>query len=137
MLVVQAVVEKTELAIATAVLMWAQFIGMAVFVSVAQTIFVSTLKTALQDFAPSVDAGRAIEAGATAFAASVPAEIRPGVLKAYSKAITSTSYLGVALSTLALIASIGVWNTRVEMKIKNTAPVAEKSTIEGDKGLKV
>ena len=97
--------------------MWSQFMGSAVFVSAAQTVFIERLKTSIGELLPELDAEAVVRNGATAFIASVSADLKPAALEAYSHAIASTNYLGMTLALMALVASFGVWNTRVEIKL--------------------
>ena len=109
--------------------MWAQFLGSSVNLTIAQNIFVSLVRNALHKYAPTVDASAAIEAGATAFAASVSGDVRPGVLKAYNHAIINVFYLGLTLSAAALLAAFGVSRDQVDAK----AAMKKSSDADGPK----
>ncbi|KAL4778009.1 major facilitator superfamily domain-containing protein [Aspergillus varians] len=81
-----------DIAIGTAIVMFAENLSAAVFVSVGQNVFTNQLKRNVQAYAPGVDAGRLIEGGAT-----------EAVLFAYNRALTQTFYVGVALSCIGVL----------------------------------
>jgi hypothetical protein len=124
-------VAEVEVATATSIVIWIQFLGMGTMISAAQAIFLSLLKTNFRERLPQLDAGEAIRAGATAFIDSVPADLRQSVVEAYSDAIAGTNYLGLALAAASVVASIGVWNTKVggkaEAKQEHTETVVGAS----------
>jgi hypothetical protein len=109
-------VAKTRIATVTAIVMWSQFFGGAVFLAVAQAVFVSLLRSSLHIYAPSLDASVVIGAGATGYVSVVPQQYRHSVLQAYDRAITSTFYLGLAVTACALITCVGVGMLKVDVK---------------------
>jgi hypothetical protein len=106
-------VAEVEVATATSIVIWIQFLGMSTMISAAQAIFLALVKTNFQKHLPQLDAAEAIRAGATAYIDSAPADLRASVVKVYSDAIAGTNYLGLALAAASVVASIGVWNTKV------------------------
>lgn len=133
-LVVQSAIPKVEMATGTSIVVWCQFFGGAVFLSIAQVVFISALRTAFHDWVPDLDVSKAIDGGATAFMASLPEEQREDVLQAYNQAITRTFYLGLALAAASLLTSIGIWTARVETSLgKKTETVEEAAVIETSK----
>ena len=108
--------------------MWSQFFGGAIILTLAQTVFVNLLKSALHSYVPSLDAGRIISAGATGYAAVVPKEYRTDVEQAYNKAIVHTFYLGVAVAAISLITSLGLGalkaNTSTKTETTRSKPAA-------------
>ncbi|RMZ86050.1 hypothetical protein DV737_g147, partial [Chaetothyriales sp. CBS 132003] len=121
-LVVQSAVPKAKISSGTAMVMWSQFFGMALFLSVAQTIFVHVLKTALHEYAPSLDATAVSNAGATAFSSVVPPEYHKAVKRAYGKGVANTFYLGLALSLGAFITSFGAGALKVDTAKSTDGP---------------
>jgi hypothetical protein len=117
LLVVQSAIPKTEMATGTSILVWCQFLGGSVFLTLAQVVFSSILRSALRQYVPGLDANAAIESGATAFIASVPPEMHDDVLLAYNKAITQTFYLGIGCAAAGTLTCIGIWNSKVEASI--------------------
>lgn len=87
---IQANLPKHQMAIGTALIGFGQNLGAAVFVSLAQTIFVNLLRPALATFAPEVDAEKIIRVSATSFRTFVPESSVPKVIMAYCKTLTTT-----------------------------------------------
>lgn len=92
---VQANLPKDELSIGTALVVFSQNFGASVFVSLAQTTFENTLRPALQQNAPELDAGLVANLGATTFRQAIPQTSVPHVILAYNKALTTT-FVGFA-----------------------------------------
>jgi hypothetical protein len=79
------------IAIGTALVVFCQYFGGAVFVALGQTAFINRLSSSLQVYAPEVDAQTIIDAGATAAIRSlVPKASIDGVLTSYNHALTNT-----------------------------------------------
>ena len=97
---IHANVSKHQMAVGTALLGFGQNLGAAVFVSLAQTIFVNSLRPALATFAPDVDAEKVISVGATSYKTVVSKSSVPEVILAYNKALTTTF---VSLLTLGVL----------------------------------
>ncbi|RMZ87331.1 hypothetical protein DV736_g5441, partial [Chaetothyriales sp. CBS 134916] len=138
-LVVQSSVAKPKISTGTAMVLWSQFFGMALFLSVAQTVFVHVLKTALHEYAPSLDATVVSNAGATGFASVVPPEYHKAVERAYAKGVANTFYLGLALSLGAFISSFGTGTLKVDMAqlkdgVKPKGDAAKDTKTEEDAG---
>ncbi|KAL4814990.1 major facilitator superfamily domain-containing protein [Aspergillus spinulosporus] len=93
-----------DIAIGTAIVMFLENLSAAVFVSVGQNVFSNQLKTNVQIYAPSVDAARLIDGGATEVRNLVTDEtVYQAVLRAYNKALTQTFYVGVGLSCIGIV----------------------------------
>ncbi|KAK7420979.1 hypothetical protein QQZ08_010152 [Neonectria magnoliae] len=100
---------KPELiSIATAVLVFSQTFGGAVFVSISNVIFHGQLKSELQDRLPHLDANAIIEAGATGVSKAVSANDLPGALAAYAKGVDAVFYLAVAASCVMFMSAWGM-----------------------------
>ena len=97
--------KPTEISIAMSLLMFTQFIGTAVFLVIANTIFTQSLKSELASEAPNVNAEAIIDAGATAFRQFVSPADLPGVLLAYSNSIDRVFYLVAASGVLGFATS--------------------------------
>lgn len=90
-------------------------------VSVAQNVFTNQLKANLGEYAPAVDAGAIVSAGATELQRQVPEELYQAVQFAYNKALDQTFYVGVALSCLGLVGVLGLeWISVKEKKVKHS-----------------
>ena len=75
---------------ATSQVFFFQYLGGTIFLALAETIFTSSLRSALHHDAPGVDAQRVIDAGAAAVRSVVTKADLPGVLQAYNHAIVDT-----------------------------------------------
>lgn len=72
---------------ATSQVFFCQYLGGTIFLAIAQTLFTSGLRSALNRDAPGVDAEHIINVGASAVRSAVSPADLPGVLKAYNHAI--------------------------------------------------
>lgn len=88
--VVQAALTGDEVAIGTSLLAFVQYLGAAIFISGANSLFSNKLIAALRSLAPDIDAADVLKSGAAELMKVVPAGYEPQILLAYSKAITST-----------------------------------------------
>jgi len=87
---VQFNVPANLISVGTALVVFTQFFGSAVFIAFAQTAFTNSLGPALREYAPNVTAKFVIDTGATNLRDVIPADALEGVLMAYSKALTNT-----------------------------------------------
>lgn len=87
---IQANLPRHQMAIGTALIGFSQNLGASIFVSLAQTVFVNSLRPALAAFAPDVDAEKVISVGATSFRTVVSESSVPEVILAYNQALTAT-----------------------------------------------
>jgi len=95
---------EAEVAIGTAIVVFSQFFGGAVFVSLGQTVFLNRLAPALAKFEPTVSAASLIEVGATSVRSAVSKSQLEGVLKAYNLALTQT-FVSLSFSQLKACSS--------------------------------
>ncbi|KAI8632696.1 putative efflux pump [Xylariaceae sp. FL1651] len=103
---VQAVLDPADVPVGTAVMVFVQTIGGALFTSVGQNVFSNTLVTQLVKNVPSVDPKTVIAAGAANFRHVLDANILPSVVLAYSNAITTAFIVGAALSVSTVFGSV-------------------------------
>ncbi|KAI0127010.1 major facilitator superfamily-domain-containing protein [Xylariales sp. AK1849] len=97
--------------------MFMQF-GNAVAISISQTIFRNRLPQLLAQYAPDVDVGAVLGAGATEVRGVVTSDQLPGLLIAYNKAVTSMFYLPIASAALAFLAGFNLPWDRIETQKK-------------------
>ncbi|KAI0449664.1 major facilitator superfamily domain-containing protein [Xylaria acuta] len=122
----QVAVSPREVAPATAFIVWCQYIGPTVFLTLYNVLFDAGLRSELQSQAPNVDVEAIIYAGATEFRKIVSAQDLPKVLLAYSTSIDYTFYLGAAAGVVALVAPLGMgWK---DIRKKEEAPPVIQST---------
>lgn len=117
-----------------AFVVWSQYIGPTVFLSIFNTIFQTSLLSQLPKQAPNTNASAVIEAGASAFRSVVPQEDLHGVLVAYSNSLDHVFYLIAALGCVAFFAAFGMgWN---DIRQKPAPPKAkeEPSSSTSDNG---
>ncbi len=82
-----------------------------------QTAFANLLRRSLTQYAPEVDQEIVVEAGATNYAANVPASQLGDVLLAYNKAITMTYYLAVASAAAAVVTAMAIGTAKSNKKV--------------------
>ncbi|KAF7564117.1 hypothetical protein G7046_g60 [Stylonectria norvegica] len=113
---------KPELvSIATAILVFSQTFGGAMFITFANVIFNARLKDELASRLPNVDTQSIIDAGATGLRQATSAANVPAVIAAYAKAVDATFYLAVGAAFAMFVFSWGIgWKD-----IRKKAPVKE------------
>jgi hypothetical protein len=119
---------KEEIPIVNALVVFAQNLGGAVFLSLDQIIFGSGLRHYLEIYAPEVNPRVVIAAGAIGIRGVVPAASLPGVLLAYSKSFDRVMYLATGAAGGAILAAFGMrW-----MNIKKKANEEKVETSAAD-----
>ncbi|RWA04262.1 hypothetical protein EKO27_g10842 [Xylaria grammica] len=109
----QAAVTPREIAPATAFLVWCQYIGPTIFLTLFNVAFDEGLRRQLHVHAPSVDAEAIILAGATEFRRIVSAQDLPSVLVAYATALDYTFYIGAGAGVVSWAAGWGMgWHKK-------------------------
>ncbi|KAL8756670.1 MAG: hypothetical protein Q9184_004429, partial [Pyrenodesmia sp. 2 TL-2023] len=93
----------------TALIMFSQTVGGAVFVSVAQNVFTNELLKELRQTVPQIDAGLITSVGATAIRQAVPERLLHAVVRAYNGGIVTSFYVGVALAVLSAIGAASLY----------------------------
>lgn len=102
MIIVQSSLPAGDIPTATAINMFSQTLGGAVFISIAENLFSNHLLTNMLKNVPPMVAKQVQEAGATGIRDVVPPTWLPGVLSAYSDAITYCFYPGVGMASCAI-----------------------------------
>lgn len=120
MVSVQASLDHADVAIGTAIMMFAQTLGGALFICVAQNVFQNKLVSNL--VASGLNPLDIIKYGATGFSKAIKPELVPVVREAYNGAVTNTFYVATALGALSLLGSVLVpWNSVKGKKIEMAA----------------
>lgn len=101
--VVQQKLPLSKISVGSSMVLFCQFFGGALFLALAETDFSNSLVPALQEYAPGVNSTAIFNVGATGVRSVVSSDDLPGVLKAYSTAITNTFVSG---ANFFLISSI-------------------------------
>lgn len=104
----QTVLKPLDVPVGIACVQFAQYLGPAVFISVAQTIFTSRLKLDVARYAPTVDVHSLDNVGLSEISRVISGGNLSGVLMGYDKAVSQIFYLPVALSCLGLFGSLGM-----------------------------
>jgi hypothetical protein len=107
-LAIQNNLSPQEIPVGMSLLMFSQNFGAALFISLAQTIFSSTLVHELPIAAPGIDVQAVINAGASSFRAVVSKALLPGVLLAYDQAISHVFYLATGAGVAAFVVCWGM-----------------------------
>ena len=95
---VQNTLQPKEIPTATAMIMFGQTFGGALFLSFADTIFTNSLRSLLTTEVPGVNVGKVVNAGAYEFRKVVPRAALPGVLRVYSISVDRVFYMCVGLA---------------------------------------
>ncbi|OQE41981.1 hypothetical protein PENCOP_c004G09042 [Penicillium coprophilum] len=123
MIVAQTALKAEDIPSGTAIVMFAQTLGGAIFVSVGQNVFQNQLVQNLAHYAPEEDAAKLISAGATMLRSIVSGDALHQVLIAYNAAIVQTFYVAVAMGALSLVGPIFVEWLSVKGKKVEVVPV--------------
>jgi hypothetical protein len=125
-------------AIATALVVLAQNLGPAVFLSLAQVVFSSGLQSELARHAPGVDVQQIVRAGAAGVRGlGLEGVVLRGVLEGYCRAIVRVMYLATAASAASLVVAMGMgWGSiKVEAgDVKGTGQEKVKDVGEAEQG---
>lgn len=107
-LAVQTVLPQKDIPIGTTAVIFANNLGGAVFVSVANNLFTNELSKSLRQRLPALDPAAILGAGATGWRSKVSDAILSEVLTAYNTAITRTFFCPMALGCAAVVAAVFV-----------------------------
>ncbi|KFY72964.1 hypothetical protein V499_06936 [Pseudogymnoascus sp. VKM F-103] len=126
----QRVLSRKDIAIGSALMMFAQQLSGSVFVPIAQSIFQNRLVHTLSAI-PGVDIKAIVDVGATDLRRIVPPAQVDGVLKAFNDALVATFFVVTVASVLALLPALTVeW---LSVKVKKDTAGGEKIPM-GDMG---
>ncbi|KAF7341341.1 DHA14-like major facilitator [Mycena venus] len=123
-LAAQATLELKDVAVGTAVLMFSQTLGGALFVSIGQAIFTTTLTTSLVQKVPGVNPAVVLSAGADSLKSAVDPAYLKGVLFAYNQGLTSAFIVALVVAAVALIGAFVVEWRSVKGKTVDMASAA-------------
>jgi hypothetical protein len=108
LVVVQTALPAADVPIGTAIMMFTQTLGGALFISVGQNVFTNQLIKNLGTVVPDLDPKIVLAVGATELKNAIEAKFLPGVLSAYNLALTQTFYVSVAAGALSIIGAVFV-----------------------------
>jgi hypothetical protein len=122
LITIQTVLPLKDVPTGTAMSMFFQTFGGALFVSVAQNVFNNRLLSQVAVYAPKVNASVLLHIGATDLATVIPAASLPGVRLAYNNALTNTWYISVAMACLQIISCFFIeWKSVKGQKVGGVA----------------
>jgi hypothetical protein len=105
---VQTVLPAEDIPIGTAIMMFTQTLGGALFISVGQNVFTNQLIKNLANVVPDLDASLVLRTGATELKNAIPEEFIGGVLTAYNLALNQTFYVSVATGAMSIVGAVFV-----------------------------
>ncbi|KAJ5837020.1 MFS general substrate transporter [Penicillium robsamsonii] len=103
---VQTALPRSDIPVATAIITFAQNLSEAVLVALAQTIFQNRLVAHVKQLSPLVDPNVVVHAGAANLDQHFSADVLPGIVRAYSAAVTETFYAATGIAALSFIGLI-------------------------------
>ncbi|KAF2396144.1 MFS transporter [Trichodelitschia bisporula] len=107
-IIIQNCLPQADVPIGTAIILFAQTLGGAVFISVSQNIFTNKLISNLKAVVPEIDPNFVLRVGATELKNKVPKALLPRVLEQYSDALTNCLYPAAAAGALAFVGVVAV-----------------------------
>lgn len=106
LIAIQTVLPKSDVPIGTAIIMFSQTLGGALFISVAQNVFTNKLLSNLEAIVPDLNPAIVLAAGATNLKNVVDPKDLSGVLTAYNGAIVNCFYVSVALAVVSIFGAV-------------------------------
>lgn len=101
-----------------ALTIFSQSFGAAVFLSLAQTIFSSSFRTLISEYAPSVDAQSIINTGASGFRDIVFGKDLADVLIAYAKSVDRIFYMAAGMGAGCFIFAMAMgWKSLKQKEV--------------------
>lgn len=106
LIAVQTVLPGPDIPIGTAIVMFSQTLGGALFISVAQNVFTNRLLQNVKAIVPDLDPMAVMNAGATTLQQVIPSQYLAGVRLAYNDSLMDTFYVGVAMAAVSFFGAI-------------------------------
>ena len=118
MVAIQTALSPSQVSVGSALVIFSQIFGGALFLTFAETDFSNGLIKALKQFSPNVSPQTVIAAGASAVRQAVPKPEVAGVVLAYNQAIRDTFYLATGSAVVTLVFCWGMgWKSVKEAKV--------------------
>ncbi|KAK7049109.1 major facilitator superfamily transporter [Favolaschia claudopus] len=122
MLAAQTVLDPRDVPTGTALVMFSNTLGSALFVSIAQNVFTNTFISRLTATVPSISATLILSAGADSLKAAIPPRFFQAVLIAYNEALSSAFIVAMSLAGLSFAGAFLVeWRSVKGRSIEVTA----------------
>ena len=107
LIMAQTVLHKKDIPIGTAIMMFSQTLGGAIFISVAQNVFTNELLKNIEALAiPHFNPQIVLATGATSLKTVIPAKFLPAVQVAYNTTVINTFYVGLATAVLSAVGAV-------------------------------
>lgn len=122
LIAVQTVLEISEVPVATALLVFLQSFGGALFVSVGKSIFTNKLTSGVETLAPGLDPAMVVKIGATSIQSSVPPQFLSAVTLAYNKGLTQAWTVALVMACMTIFGSAAIeWKSVKAKKVEMSA----------------
>ena len=120
LIAVQTVLPTKDIPIGTAIAMFTQTLGGALFISVAQNVFTnSLLNNILATAVPGMDVSKILATGATELRTQIDPQFLPIVQQAYNGAVVNAFYVATACAALSLFGAVAFeWKSVKGKKIE-------------------
>jgi hypothetical protein len=122
LMAVQTVLDISDVPTGTAVLIFLQTLGGALFVSVAQNVFSNKLISGIAQYAPGLDPKIVLTIGATniqTYLAANKPQYLPGVIQAYNDALIKAFTVATAMAALSIVGAVTVeWKSVKGKKVE-------------------
>ncbi|KXJ85929.1 major facilitator superfamily transporter [Microdochium bolleyi] len=105
LMAVQTVLDMADVPTGTALIVFLQFLGGALFIAVGQTVFTNRLAQEIVATLPGVDPAIILASGATNLKNILSADQLVQAIAAYNTALTTTFFVGVGLAVATLVGS--------------------------------
>ncbi|KAI1827694.1 MFS general substrate transporter [Xylaria intraflava] len=130
---VSAVLEVRDVPIGSGVVMFCQTLAGAVFLAVAQSVFVNKLASGLGELGlPNLDPNTLLTSGATSLGAGLSPDQYTMFLDLYSKSLTTSWYAAAATASFSIIGAVFVEHRRIKAKQKQPveeAPLSDEKPV--------
>jgi hypothetical protein len=122
LIAVQTVLDISDVPTGTAVIIFVQTLGGALFVSIAQNVFTNKLVEGIIAYVPGLDPSIVLATGATSIQSSISPEMLPGVTLAYSEALMRAMLVAAIMAASTAIGSFLIeWKSVKGKKIEMAA----------------
>lgn len=116
MIAAQTVLKMEDIPVGSAVVIFFQTLGGALFISVGQNVFTNKLVEGIVQRVPGISPATILQAGATALKSTFTVEQLPLIYQAYNEAITKSFYAAVAMAVVGFLGGLGVEMVSVKGK---------------------
>ncbi|KAK1970081.1 major facilitator superfamily transporter [Colletotrichum sublineola] len=103
LIAVQVVLDMADVATGTAIVIFAQQIGGAIFIAIGQTVFTNKLVERLPLHIPTLDPHSIVATGVTAIRNTAHAELLPAIENAYSDALIQTLLVSAVTASATIL----------------------------------